>query len=228
MVEGVTGFTPFFVALLGVLIVTGPAKKLLMGLWIGYVLYGLTFAYHISSHDYYQLFLIPIVAISLAPVVEMFAANITKNSTNIVPKMFLGVFLTALLVIQLWNIRVELARNEYRSDVGYWSAIGEKLGNPGTVLTISQDYGYRLAYWGWQDVESWLDDAELNLRALDGRKIDITEKFDEKVAGKKYIVVTQMSKLDDQPEIKQLILERYPVFAEGDGYVIYDVENKKE
>lgn len=228
MVEVVTGFTPFFVALLGVLIVTGPAKKLLMGLWIGYVLYGLTFAYHISSHDYYQLFLIPIVAISLAPVVEMFAANITKNSTNIVPKMFLGVFLTALLVIQLWNIRVELARNEYRSDVGYWSAIGEKLGNPGTVLTISQDYGYRLAYWGWQDVESWLDDAELNLRALDGRKIDITEKFDEKVAGKKYIVVTQMSKLDDQPEIKQLILERYPVFAEGDGYVIYDVENKKE
>jgi hypothetical protein len=48
------------------------------------------------------------------------------------------------------------------------------------------------------------------------------------VARKKYIVVTQMGKLDDQPEIKQLILDRYPVFAEGDGYVIFDVENKKE
>lgn len=227
MVDGVVGFAPFFLALIGIWITSGSARKLLFGLWIGYVLYGLTFAYHITSHDYYQLFLIPIVALSLAPVAELIAARIELSQQRIVTKIFLAVLLSALVGILLWTVRVDLARINYRQDISFWQNLGQVLGDPEPVLTISQDYGYRLAYWGWQDVEAWLDDAELNLRALDGRQIDILDKFKEKVAGKKYIVVTQMSKLDDQPEIKQFILENYPVFAEGDDYVIYSVENSK-
>ncbi len=36
-------------------------------LWAGYALFGLYFNYHISTHDYYSLPLIPIAALSLAP-----------------------------------------------------------------------------------------------------------------------------------------------------------------
>jgi 4-amino-4-deoxy-L-arabinose transferase-like glycosyltransferase len=37
-------------------------RALLLGLWGGYLLFGLTFTYHIHTHDYYSLQLVPVVA----------------------------------------------------------------------------------------------------------------------------------------------------------------------
>src|SRR5439155_9406308 len=48
-------------------------RACLLALWLGYAVFGLTFTNHISSHDYYSLPLIPIVALSLATLVD--AAN---------------------------------------------------------------------------------------------------------------------------------------------------------
>ena len=50
--------------------------RFMLGLWAGYALFGLTFNYHISSHDYYSLPLIPIVALSLAPLADWFFAQV--------------------------------------------------------------------------------------------------------------------------------------------------------
>ena len=46
------------------------AKTLLAGLWIGYFIYGLIFSYTTATHDYYQILLAPIAALSIAPVCQ--------------------------------------------------------------------------------------------------------------------------------------------------------------
>jgi 4-amino-4-deoxy-L-arabinose transferase-like glycosyltransferase len=57
----------FFVALVALLTVVGRrATAILTGLWVGYALFGLLFTYHIHTHDYYSLPVIPIVALSIA------------------------------------------------------------------------------------------------------------------------------------------------------------------
>jgi hypothetical protein len=203
------------------------AMAFLSGLWAGYFVYGMIFAYHITTHDYYQLPLIPIVALSLAPVAETLFEQVQKLRGGWFARVALSVLITLVTAIQVWNVRVELIRDDWRPDAEFWSSLGEKLGHDGPVLTIAQDYGFRLAYWGWEEVNSWYDAGDLDVRALDGRQIDILQRFEELAAGKRYLVVTQMNRLDQQPEIKDYIYKTYPVFDEGQGYIIFDLTKTK-
>lgn len=225
-VDGVIGFSLALVAFLSMLSADQRGRRLLAGLWIGYLAYGFTFAYHITSHDYYQLPLVMITALSLAPLAEHTSKQIGQKGAPAFAYSLLGGAMLFAVFVSLWTARVDLARTDYRPEVARWQAIGKVIGSPSKVLTISEDYGYRLAYWGQQDVEAWLDDADLNLRELDGREINIMQKFAEKVAGKQYIVITQLGKLDNQPEVKDFIEDTYPVFAQGEGFIIYDVQGQ--
>jgi hypothetical protein len=132
----------------------------------------------------------------------------------------------ALLVVavQLWNVRVQLVRENWRPDVEFWTMLGEKLGHDnGTVLVMAQDYGYRLAYWGWQDVESWYYTGDLELRELDNRTVDAGQRFQDRVQGKRFFVVTQMRNFISQREIRAYVYEHFPIYDEGEGYIIFDL-----
>jgi len=233
-IDAVIGFGTFMFALTGMFLAPKNGRGLLQGIWIGYLMYSMTFAYHTITHDYYQLMLIPICALSLAPVVETASHKIMENfsgsSAFRLAQGFFAVVLLLAMSIQVWNARVDLARKDYRAEAQRWASIGgqiNQLGNPGPVLTIAEDYGYRLAYWGWQEVEAWLDAGDLNLRSMDGREIDLQTKFLEKASGKTYLVVTQMNKLDDQPEIKAFVFENFPEVISTDDFVVFDLGNQE-
>ncbi len=69
MIGRVTGWIPAALAVYGIrFLARGRPQAFGLGLWAGYGLYGLTFNYHIHTHDYYSLPLIPVVALTLAPV----------------------------------------------------------------------------------------------------------------------------------------------------------------
>lgn len=222
-IEGFIGFGAFVVAFAGIFVARRRAMAFLAGLWTGYFAYGMTFAYHITSHDYYQLMLIPIVALSLAPVAETLFEKASQLRNLPLARLLLGGLIVLMLALQLWDVRVELVREDWRPEAAFWAALGQKLGNNGPVLTIAPDYGYRLAYWGWQDVDSWYDSADLNLRSLDGRQINLMQRFQERAAGKHFLVVTQLGKLDQQPEIKAYVFKTYPIFAQDKDYIIFDL-----
>ena len=226
-IDGVVGFGAFAIAAVGVFVAKRREMVFLTGLWVGYFVYGMTFAYHITTHDYYQLPLIPIVALSLAPAAQTLFETAGRLRGGWFARVALSVLITLVALIQIWNVRVELIRDDWRPEAEFWASLGEKLGQNGPVLTIAQDYGYRLAYWGWQDVDSWYDAGDLDVRALDGRQIDLLQRFQEQAASKHFLVVTQSGKLDQQPEIKDYIYKTYPVFAEGRGYIIFDLTKTK-
>jgi 4-amino-4-deoxy-L-arabinose transferase-like glycosyltransferase len=233
-IDGVIGFTTFAVALMGVFVARQRGMRLLTGLWLGYFVYGMTFAYHITTHDYYQILLIPIVALSLAPVAETLFEQAHKMQLEHTPssgmgrgawftRLTLAILIILVTAIKVWDVRVQLFRDDWRPDAIFWATLGDKLGHKEPVLTVAQDYGYRLAYWGWEEVDSWYDSGDLYLRALDGRQIDLMKRFGEQAAGKRFFVVTQSGKLDLQPEIKDYVYKTYPVFAQGKGYIVFDL-----
>ncbi len=224
-IESVIGFGAFAVAMAGVFVAKRRGMALLTGLFAGYFVFGMTFAYHIISHDYYQMMLIPIVALGLAPVAETLFETANRLRGGWFARISLAALITLVAFIQIWNVRVELARNDWRQEPEFWSALGEKLGHDGPVLTVAQDYGYRLAYWGWQEVDSWYDSGDLTLRALDGRQIDVMQRFQEQAQGKHFLVVTQSAKFEEQAEIKEFVEKTYPVFDEGSGYIVYDLQH---
>jgi hypothetical protein len=93
------------------------------------------------------------------------------------------------------------------------------------VVGLTQDYGYRLAYWGMQGSTAWPTSADINLRYLAGQDLDLTEMLAEDVAGKQYFLVTMFGEFDSQPVIKDLLYSHYPVLAQSDEYIIFDLQH---
>jgi hypothetical protein len=47
--------------------------------------------------------------------------------------------------------------------------------------------------------------------------------FEDRTAGKRYFLVTLGGELEKQTSLKDMLYNNYAIFAEGDGYVIFDL-----
>ncbi len=228
-IDGVASLGAFSVALAGIFVAERRQRIFLGGLWLGYFAFGMTFAYHITTHDYYNLMLIPLVALSLAPATDAFIARAKSIQLGRVPRAVLATLILFIVAVQVWNAQVTLVREDWSPDAVFWAKLGEKLGHEnGPVLTIAQDYGFRLAYWGWQDVDPWYSTGDLELRALDNRAVDLSQRLVDRIAGKRFLVVTQAKHFASQPTVRAYILQNYPIYARGKGYIIYDLAHPKK
>jgi hypothetical protein len=220
MLNLVIGGVTLMLALLGLFYLQKEALRFMLGLWAGYALFGLYFNYHISSHDYYSLPLIPIVAISLAPLAEFIFARLNTSSLT---KSAVTLILLFGLFASLWNTRAEMKSVDYRPEAAMWAQISEIVGEE-NLAGLTQDYGQRLAYWGWKNLIAWPTSGDLAYHNdLRGGQLDFENQFDTLALKKDLFIVTDFDELDRQPLLKEK-LSKYPVFAEDTGYVIYDLK----
>jgi 4-amino-4-deoxy-L-arabinose transferase-like glycosyltransferase len=222
MIASTLVFEWFLAALLGIFLIRGKGPRtLFIAVWVGYFVYGMTFSHHISTHDYYQLPFVPAVAVGLAA-----AAQVVVNRLQAPKAVLYPVLIGATLLwvtLNAWDVRVALKRDDYRGDAAFWSMLGEKLEGK-SVVSITPDYGYRLAYWGWTPSQNWLSSGDFNYRALAGQEFDMEKMFREEVAGKDVFLVTMFGELDRQPKIKGLLYENYPLLEEDEEYAIFDLQ----
>ena len=224
MLNNVVGAIALTLGLLGLFFLDNEKRRFLLGLWAGYALFGIYFNYHISSHDYYSLPLIPIVALSLAPVADAFFAQLTKLTTTKFTRVAAFSILLFGLFVSLSNIRAELKRIDYRPEAQMWAEISEKIGDKNTA-GLTQDYGSRLAYWGWKNLTSWPTYGDLLYHNdLRDAQNDFEQQFESIASKKELFLVTDFDELNRQPLLKEK-LEAYPILAEGDGYAIYDLRD---
>jgi 4-amino-4-deoxy-L-arabinose transferase-like glycosyltransferase len=223
---GNTAGTGAFLLSLFALVLPNKNRSLVVGLWLGYIAYSLFFAYFIGTHNYYQLPLIPVVSISLSIVASALFETIAKNGSGLLQR-FIVLFIILIGVTNvMWDARVTLVQDDFRSEEKIWAEIGDKLGHTTSgVIGLTHDYGNRLAYFGWQGSKQWLTSGDLNVRELGDVNVDLETRFANAAQENKYFVVTLFNQLDAQPKIKQLLEENYPVYAEGDGYKIYDLQH---
>jgi len=222
------GFGAIMGGIFGLFLFSRPDQRAFgVGLWGGYLLYGMTFPYHINTHSYYQLPLIPIVAITIAPL----AWRGLRELVNLKPAWLVRVGFLGLLLfgisVKVWDVRVELVRNNYRNEPAYWQEIADTLGRNSSVVALTHDYGNRLAYYGWITPQVWLPSGHLEkYRELrGGAPIDVQNWFKEITGNKDYFLVTLMNQLNKQPELKELLYDNYAVYDQGDGYIIFDLHH---
>jgi hypothetical protein len=123
-----------------------------------------------------------------------------------------------------WNARAQLSAINYRPQAAMWAEIGDRLGHGPNVVALTQDYGSRLAYWGWQNTVVWPFVGDFEYRQVRGGSLEFKEAFEILTKGNTYFLVTDFAELGRQPELSDR-LKTYDVFAEGDGYVIYNLES---
>lgn len=196
---------------------------MLIGLWSAYLLFGLYFDYHIATHDYYHLPLIPLVGLSLAPFADLLMDHLAAlTSQRWLRLAALGVLLYGLLAA-LWDVHNQLKSVDYRSQAAMWAEIGDKLGHGPNVVALTQDYGTRLSYWGWQDALIWPNSGDIDYHEVRGAAFNSTNRFAKLTTGKIFFLVTDFDELNRQPELKKQ-LDGFPIYIQGNGYIIYGLQ----
>jgi hypothetical protein len=236
-------------ALLGVLLVrAGSPRALMAGLWGGYFLFGLVFARHVFTHDYYSLQFIPVVSLSLGFVWDFLADHLWRaNSVYYIRATVLGLFLlalalsvvehraTILLIAQQgqgeafpgrYVSHAMTADYERRAEV--YREIGEIVNHSPHTLVLAPDFGYSLFYHGRIDGHFLLPTStefgeDVNrLRAQHSPKYFIVVKRFAHYAMKVDWGGTREGRKFRGASHR--LTKRARVVAEDDAYVVFDIE----
>jgi 4-amino-4-deoxy-L-arabinose transferase-like glycosyltransferase len=224
VLDMVIGGTLLMAALLGLFFVdTRSVRQFLAGLWIAYLCLGLYFNYHISTHDYYSLPLIPIAALSAAP----FAVYIFKGTNKqAIPTWKQGLLAGGICLgvfFPIWNVRAQLKSEDYRPEEKTWNQIGSILGSDAKLVALTQDYGMRLAYWGWLAPVAWPSSGDIYYHSARGSQVTFDEQFERLTRGQEYFLVTDFDEYHRQPQLAQKLNSEYQLLYEGDGYAVFDL-----
>lgn len=224
LVQKLMGPVALLLGLAGVLIAKRSNRALLLGLWGGYVTYGLFLPYHMYTHNYYHLQLIPIVALSLAPVALAILTYLSRQ--KMVWQLSFASLILVWLAYSAWVALVPLYGQDHRDEPTYWQEIASHLPGDGKIIALTQDYGYRLMYYGWRKVTLWPNRGEQKVAKLRGSEKDFRDYFAKRTKDKRYFLITAFKQFNDQPTLKQTLHEHYPVVAEGQGYIIFDLSGQ--
>jgi hypothetical protein len=171
------------------------------------------------THNYYHLQLVPIVGASLGVVGQALYEQVARQ-----PRLWQAL-LTGILLVGVaypsWVSIAEFNRESYRSEPTYWQEIASHLPTDGKIIALTQDYGYRLMYYGWRKVTLWPTRGERTLASLRGSAKEFEAYFGKRTEGKDYFLITAFGQFNDQPDLEQMLTDHYPLVSQGDGYLIY-------
>jgi hypothetical protein len=227
-VKNLIGLWYVLAGLAGVILAQKPYRRMLIGLWVGYFLYGLAFPHHISTHSYYHIQFVPVVALSFGFVVHW----LWEKLVNVCPKKLqngLVIILLIVVVSSLYSPMLEvygtLRRDDYRSLPAHWAYIGSQVPEDSNVIGLVPQYGHLLKYYGWRDVELWPSTQDLSVAEQRGDEMlrDFDIFFLNKTEGMDYFLVTQMKQFEKQKELSDYLYTHFPVLDEGSGYIIFDL-----
>jgi hypothetical protein len=225
MTTNIAGFGAVLAGLAGILLLEDKGKRgLLVGMWFGYGLYSLTFPYHTLTHDYYQLPFLLLVAISLISVLSEIFQRLSVLDRSVLARSFVVILLFGGAFFKTWDVRVNLARDDYRSEYEYWADLGELIEPGKRTLSLSHAYGYYLSYYGHVANDYWPGAGDFDLRALAGDDVDAMQKnLYTKIDEYDYFVITKMGDFNANSELKAHLYDSYHLQDEGDGYLIFDL-----
>lgn len=208
------------VGLVGILIMNVKTPRwMLMGVLIGYLLLGFTLPYHISSHDYYNLPLYLIISIGLAVIAQNLIA---AHPDRLIKVSFIFLIILGVSAYGYEAYRT-LKRTNYASEIVFWEQLSEQLGRSAKVVALCEDYGYRLAYWGWNSPVNWMNTEDIRIRLAAGQTFDFGNYFKSSTQGKDYFLITLKDEYEKQADLKHYLSSNFIIKQETDRYLIYDL-----
>jgi hypothetical protein len=224
----VVGFTAFVGALLGLTLSRN--RPLLLALWSGYVAFCLAFPYHIHTHDYYHLQLVPIVALSLGPLAEIIADRLRTIEGGFhwrrapTALLVLSLVLAIATSVRAAGERVRAEGELPRREAQVAEAIGNAIGQSTDAVVLASNYGKVLAYHGDIAVVPWPYRYDIrDDERLAGRPITSDEIF-RRISAQvrpEFFVVTDSAELSAQRGLRLLLETRYSRLVETPDYTVF-------
>ena len=192
-----------FLASLGCFSLRRARRRTLIGIWVGYICYGLTLPYQMYTHSYYHIQLIPVVALGLVPIIETVPVSGSREACWLKPVLI--AIVVFVIGYQAWIVRWDLVAQtaDYRREPVYWENMAKAIPANSNLIGLTQDYGYRLMYYGWRKITLW---PYVNgLTAVKGTSVNAQAKFSELVAGRDYFLVSASNQLDVDAVLNKIL-----------------------
>ena len=240
--ERVVGF-PFFIAsLIGTLMFKNREGRFMAwGLWLGYLCFGLVFTWPFTTHAYYHIVAIPIIALCLGPLFEIIMKCLRRQSSWFVRPAFLGI-LIFIIAITLKPVIGSIQRSDYLKKAAVFKEIGETVRHSTKTVFLTPHEGEPLMYHGWLGGKKWpgswafriekfgyikmTDFQELNRQA---NVQAVKRRFEEDFKSDKpeYFIVTNFKEFEQQPDLKAFLATNFDKLAETEHYLIFDLKSEK-
>jgi len=224
-INTVVGPIALVAAILGVFLFRGGLPRaLILGLWIGYAIFGLLFNYHIHTHDYYQMQLIPILALSIAPLGILLFDAITKIYTRWYWRWAIFGALVFALLCYIGEIRWRL-RNVDDTHVRIAKEIGRVTQHSTKTVFLTFAYGRPLEYYGEISGREWPRAGDLRLEQLMGKRV-LTPKgrLDSLMrSSPTFFIVTDFQEWESQQDLRQYLEGTFPIVTQTRDYIIFNL-----
>ena len=240
--ERVVGF-PFFIAgLIGILMFNNREGRFMAwGLWLGYLCFGLVFTWPFTTHAYYHIVAIPIIALCLGPLFEIIIKCLRRQSSWFVRPAFLGI-LVFIIALTLKPVIESIQRNDYMKKASVFKEIGDTVRHSTKTVFLSPHEGEPLMYQGWLGGKKWPGSWAFRLekfgyiRMTDFQELNrqanmqaVKRRFEEDFKSDKpeYFIVTDFKEFEQQPDLKAFLTTNFDKLAETNHYIIFDLRSEK-
>ena len=216
--------TPALIVLaaIGVLVADPPARRLLVAGWLGYLAFGLVFTYHVSTHDYYSLFLVPLAALSAGVAIPRLVQAAVRRWGD-AGRVAVAASVAIAVVPALWEAW-HWSRLRPTQSQATLRHIGARVSHSGRVLVLDGNYGLPLQYEGWVGGDYWPSTGDLDYERVRGHRAAADRReFARTLTRFDWFVVLDEAEWSRQPSIREHAERRLTLVEQGSNFRIYRV-----
>jgi hypothetical protein len=214
---------PFLIlAILGFILLRDNLTRLLVtGLAIGYFVFGLFFTFHIHTHPYYHIQLLPLIGICIAPILATIGNALKKMSgANWWAPALAGLLLAVYFSSR--DVRSTLYTTTFE-DPRLASEIGDVVDHSSRAVFVAYHYGLPLEYYGQISGMPWpvsIDDPFY--RRPDERELSVQERMNGLGFVPEYFIITHFDLFNRKhQDLKAYLRANCRLYAQTDQYLIY-------
>jgi len=242
----VYGFFPILGLLFGFILLKDIKTKVFISILIvGYVLFGLAFSYHITTHDYYNIQLI----IPMALIFGNLCANILfyinsrrqDYQNSVIIRFLLAVSLLLIVGLNLSFIRHKITHElrphntveNLTKEMNAAKEIGKIVNH--NMKVIALDYNNRLfQYYGWLVSEPWHcfnpDNPWMGFVQGDLLNQEAGERLKGQLSktSSNYFVITNLDEFEKDALLKKFLDKNFYIKQRDENFIIYNLTRTKE
>jgi len=228
------GATVFFVlplsALTGLFVARGRARAVGFALVVGYVSFGMVFAYHYETHSYYHLPLVLVLAVGVGLLAHALTSWVRTRRADLTS---VGLAAATTMIVLAGSqmgaysiVPPAVATAQVHTEVAVPVEIGKLVHHATALVFLAPSYGDTLKFYGGVAGTWWPSPADVKLAELEGNAPkSVPGQFDDirRNPRTRYFVVTDMRQWQTQPDLRAYLDSHYSLIASNRDYLVYDL-----
>jgi hypothetical protein len=213
-----------------------------------FAIVGIVFNHSINTfHDYYALYMVPIVALSLGLLTDSAVRLLRQWGIN---RLFQFGICGILIIFSLYTLRPVrwmIQKYDLSHRVALSRQIGETVNHSTKAVFLATSFGKPLMYDSWLSGKAWpsvwlqwkkwkeqkagdvmLTDTDTYLKNHPMNGGEAEKFFDSEYSPYRpeFFIVTDFDEFQRQPGLKEFLTKKYPLLVDAETYLIFDLRHK--